>query len=256
VRRDGGTRFSGTSGYYGGDAAFGVAVDEAEKLYVGGYTVIASGTVWTYVERHDAVGVTEWHQEYGNPDSGTWCWPGRIALADGSLYSVGRTRPISNDWQVAVRKFDQGGTPGWMTTWGISGSAEQGNDVAVSGNDIFVTGTQGSALLLLKLHDDGGSVSFAGSTVYTGTGTTAGYGIVATNGWVYTVGSTDIGGQTEALLLAYDTNLNLQWDYVWGGTGMTAPTTSPLTAARSMSPVTWAIRLSSTPTTSTRTATA
>ena len=57
------------------------------------------------------------------------------------------------------------------------------------------------------------------STVFVTSGQDIGWGIEVTGGRVYVDGSTDVGGHTDALLLAYDTNLNPLWDYSWGGAG-------------------------------------
>ena len=46
-----------------------------------------------------------------------------------------------------------------------------------------------------------------------------GVGIDVADGQVLLVGSTDAGGHTDAILLAYDTDLNPLWDLSWGGPG-------------------------------------
>ena len=82
-----------------------------------------------------------------------------------------------------------------------------------------MTGSAAGDLLLLKLHDDGTCVSVLGSTVFAGAGDEVGYAIEVANGEVYIAGSTLVGSNRDALLLVYDTNLNLLQDLTWGGPG-------------------------------------
>ncbi len=211
------TRFSGDSGYYGYDYAGSVATDELGNLYVGGDSERSTNNWWAYVERYDPAGVKQWHQHYGQWGYGTNCRPGRATLSGSNLYSVGRFNP-AGDNQVLVLKYDTAGTPVWAMLWGAAGTYEQAQDVAVWGSDLFVIGFVDSDLLLLKLHDDGPSASYVASTTFAGPGNDVGYGIKVENGTVYVAGSTIVGSQTDALLLAYDTDLNFLWSYSWGET--------------------------------------
>lgn len=178
---------------------------------------------WAYVEQYDPAGVKQWHEHYGVPGVHMNTVNYGLALSGHDLYTAGLQHPTGPDEQAFVTKHDVDGTPVWTYLWGSDTGDQRGYDVAVSGSDIYVAGLVGSTydpngtdLLLLKLHDDGTSVSFVDSTVFAGSGDDEGLGIDVADGQVFLVGSADVGGHTDAILLAYDTDLNPLWDLSWG----------------------------------------
>ncbi len=150
-------------------------------------------------------------------------------MSGSNLYTAGGYQESDPNapYDVLVLKYDADASPRlqWAYSWGGGSTGENARSVAVSADDIYVTGSFGSAadpnspdLLLLKLHDDGTSASFVASTTYVGANADIGCGIALADGKVYIAGyTTSDTGDTDALLLAYDTDLNLLWEHSWGG---------------------------------------
>ncbi len=215
------TRFSGDAGYWGSDVANDLAIGGLGNLYVTG----ASQQSWdghrAYVEQYDPAGVKQWHQHYTEGSSSGAVCRG-LVLSGSDVYTTGYSR--ASERQVMALKHGTDGTLVWDYLWGSGSTHEHGFDLAISGSDIYITGqvetgagTNVYDLLVLKLHDNGTSVSYVDSTVFSSPGSDNGWGIVEVDGLIYIVGTTDVGGSTDALLLAYDSDLNLLWDYSWGG---------------------------------------
>ncbi len=210
-------------GYNGYDYAWDLALDPDGNLYVTGQSELGYNNTWSYVEQYDPAGVKNWHDHYGIPgvgrNTGTW----GIILSENSLYTAGWQTPDGVDCQLVILKHQANGTSIWKGLWGDARKCEVGIDVAVSGSDIYITGYTGSrndpkgrAILLVKLHDDGNSVRYVDSAVYDGPGDDMGWGIELVGDEIFIVGYTDVGGNTDALLLGYDANLNPLWDLSWG----------------------------------------
>ena len=210
------TRFSGDTSYHGYNYAFGIAVDEFEKIYIVGASERAYNNMWTYLTKDDSAGAEQWHQHHGVFGVGG-NFSEKLALSGGNLYTAGHTGRGVNE-QMLILKYVNDGTPVWTYTWG-GATSDRGKDVALSGADVFITGHLGGDLALLKLHDDGASATFVGSTTFSAVGNSIGHGITVLENRIYVVGSADVGGHSDALLLAYDTDLNLLWDHSWGGAG-------------------------------------
>lgn len=220
------TRFSGAAGYYGIDHAQDIALDAAGDFYVTGSSERAWRSRSVYVEKYEASGVKQWHEYYGT--TGVW----DIADSDGidllgnHVFAAGYRMIGLGDRQVVVFKYGTDGTPVWTHLWGEGTRDEVASDVATAPGAVYVTGQVGVSsdpngidLLLLKLHDDGTSVSGSESILFAGPGDDIGRGIEVTEDHIYIVGATGAGGHTDSLLAAYDTDLNLLWDYSWGGPG-------------------------------------
>ena len=213
------------SGYVGYDCAQDLALDEAGNLHVVGTTEHGWCNTWTYVEKYDQAGAVQWHQDYGTYGVNCGAQHYGLQLSGGHLYSVGWYAETSTNWDAAALKYGTDGAAVYAELFGSAESNEGCMDVAVDGSNIYGTGYTWTDdpserdLLVLKLHDDGDSASFVDSTVFVGPGNDIGQGIVVGGGRIYVVGSTDVGGHTDALLLAYDTDLNLLWEHSWGGAG-------------------------------------
>jgi len=211
-----------SDGYNGFDYAKDVALDAAGNLYVLGTEEYGYINTWTYLEKYNPAGVKQWHRHYGVDGSPRYCGSEKLVLSGDNLYAAGTYNAAGVDAKVQVLKYSTDGT---LITAYHSVVNQGGLDVAVSEDDIYVSGViyDGDPtrdVLVLKLHDDGSSISFIGSTTFAGPGgEDFGWAIDVANGTVYVVGSTTDGSDTDALLLAYDSDLNLLWSYSWGGTG-------------------------------------
>ncbi len=220
------TRFSGAAGYYGIDFAQDIALDAIGDFYVTGSSERAWRSRSAYVEKYESSGAKQWHEYYGT--TGVWdiCDSNGLDLLGNHVFAAGYRMIGLGDRQVVVFKYGTDGTPVWTDLWGEVTRNEEALDVAASPGEVYVTGQVGASsdpngidLLLLKLHDDGTSVSGSESTLFASPGDDIGQGIEVTEDHIYIVGSTDAGGRTDSLLVAYDVDLNFLWDYSWGGPG-------------------------------------
>jgi hypothetical protein len=149
-----------------------------------------------------------------------------MVLSGGQLYTAGLIYPTGLDEQAVVLKYGTDGTPIWDFQWGTTDEDQRLWDVAVVGNDIYAVGAVGPHtganpwdLLVLKLLDEGSTASYVNSATYDGPAADIAWGIVVVDDHLYIVGSTDVGGNTDAILLKYDTDLNLLKEASWGGSG-------------------------------------
>ncbi len=208
------TKFSGDTSYHGYNYAGDLTVDEAGNMYVVGTSERAYNNLWTYVQKYNAAGSLQWHQNYGAFGQGGNGSNSIVRRGD-SLYTAGHSgRGV--DEQILSLKYTLAGARLWDTSWGGADS-ERGLALDVLGDDLFITGYLGTELVVLKLHDNGFSVSYVTSTTFSGPGNDVGNGIQVANHTVYVADSTTIGSQTDALVVAYDTDLNFLWSYSWGG---------------------------------------
>jgi len=202
-------------GYDGFDYAKGVVLDDSGSLYVSGTSEQGFRNTWTYLEKYDSNGTRLWHQHYGEPGVGNDVVSYRTAISGENLYLTARVSPSGPGMQALVLKYTTDGTPVWDCRWGPDRSAATA--AAIVGSDVYVTGLTVEEVLLLKLHDEGDSVQFVGSTDFGGSGTDVGHGVVEAKSQIVIAGEIDAGGNTDAILLGYDTDLNLLWELTWGG---------------------------------------
>ncbi|MBU0617728.1 MAG: dockerin type I repeat-containing protein [Planctomycetes bacterium] len=220
------TRFHGCFPCSGGfDAVMDMAVDDLGNLYTMGCTGWYNSPDRVYLAKYDPSGVDQWCRSYawgiGYPEQG--CYGRGLALCDDNLFAAGGVHTV-NWWSVAVWKCDSIGTLQWTYVSDNADVSERANDVAVSGDDIYLAGVvetnnepDGCDLIVMRLRDEGTSASYVDCAVFDGPGDDVGYGIVVAEDTVYVVGSSYVGGHRDALLLAYDTDLTLLWSLTWGG---------------------------------------
>ncbi|NLX03765.1 MAG: hypothetical protein GXY33_01335 [Phycisphaerae bacterium] len=220
------SRFCGESEYFGVEEARDVAVDEAGEVYTVGYTLDDGDNMWFYVEKCDTGDNDSWVVEIGSDATGEDCLGYGLCLGDSRIYATGcfTSMVSTGDKQLVLWQLDADGTWGWDAFWGSASADEVGRDVAVVGSDLYVVGTftamespTGSAVLVVKFSDDGETYSEVGSATFDGPGDDEGWGIVVDGGFVYVTGTVTLDGQTNALLLTYDTNLNLLTSSCSGG---------------------------------------
>lgn len=220
------TRFSGWSGYYGIDGAGNAVIDADGNLYTVGRSEVSGNNFWTYVEKFDSAGTRQWQEHYGTSGWGHNSQGSGLTLSGGYVYASGHIDDGSSDRQLFILKYTTAGTLVWTYTWGDGSADEGGYDVVVSGSDIYVacvvdsaSDPNGTDFLLLKVHDDGPSASFVETTTLTNVGNDGATALELVDGTIFVVGYTDVGGHTDSLLAAYDSDLNLLWDHSWGGSG-------------------------------------
>ena len=219
------TRFSGDSGYYGPENGTDIAHDDAGNFYVSGYSERVYGNYWAFAEKYDDTGAKQWHQHWGGSGYLKMSFASGLALSGDAVYVGGASNQYSVNYQVMALKYMTDGALVWSNLWGDSGTGCYAADMAVDGADLYATGYRGDDAnpsawdtLVVKLHDDGSSASYVGSTTFSTPGRDFGRGITVGNGRVYVVGTTTPEDNGDAILLVYDTDLNQLWQRTWAST--------------------------------------
>ena len=222
------TLYSGEGPYVGYEWAWDAVLDGSGNLYVAGQTEPGWMNSVAYVEQYNSSGVNQWHDDYGTVATYSNASASSLALANNHLYVAGWYSADGSDNQVLVLKYETDGTRVWTYLWNAGGTCQSASDIAVFGDSIYIVGQLGAScdasaadVLLLKLQDDGDSASFVDSTTFPGPGGDLdnGKGVVVAGGRIYVAGYADVGGHRDALLLAYEMDLDLLWDYSWRGSG-------------------------------------
>ena len=144
--------------------------------------------------------------------------------SSGNVYISGQTRPVG-DYDCFVAKYNSSGVLQWQRSLG-GNSSDYGYSVAVdsSGNVYvvgmtFSTGPGVGAILIAKFNSSG---TLQWRRTLGGSGSDYGYGIaVDSSGNSYVTGYTTGGGygNDDIITAKYDTNGNIQWQRILGGTG-------------------------------------
>jgi hypothetical protein len=194
----------------GHDSAFGVASDNQGNTFVAG--VITPGTV-AQVSKYAAAGTMLWSRTY---DAGAHQVFRKIVTDNaGNAIAVG-----TRSGNVLLAKYTSSGDPAWIRSHDFGSIDDNGLDVALSGDDIVVSGvTSASTWLVLtaKLDADG---QLIWSRTYSGGVNEYGIAIaVDSQRNVITAGKTWPPGSDgdDALVLKYDAAGNLLWTDVFDG---------------------------------------
>lgn len=202
---------SPTTDDYGAD----LVIDGSGNIYVA--AAHYNGSNYDYlVAKYTASGILVWQQLYDGPANGDDV-PTAITLdASGNVYVTGSaTTTTMTDY--ATIKYDNSGVQQWVQFYNFSNKVEVATDIAVdnSGN-IIVCGASAqnwfnSDFALRKY-------SPAGAVLATKRHNTPGNGydlpiqmVVDVSGNVYVIGTADAAGNKDIKLIAYDSNLNVQW---------------------------------------------
>lgn len=220
-----------------GDAAFSVAVDASDNIFIAGMTDAAiSGSVTpaggrdAFVTKLDSTGAKVYDQQFGT--SGTDQASGVAVDNAGNVFVMAN---VNGD--AVVRKYADSSstTPTWEANLGALGTDGTTGNLVVSGGKVYVTGTTTNAALsgtivsahnggtdafVTKLSDNGASAS-VDFTTYVGStagDTGANLTVNATSGDIYLVGTAggSVSGQTfgginDGYVAKLDTNGAQQW---------------------------------------------
>ena len=144
--------------------------------------------------------------------------------SSGNVYISGQTRPVG-DYDCFVAKYNSSGTLQWQRSLG-GNSSDYGYSVAVdSSGNVYVTGItfsqgQGSADILIAKFNSSGTVQW--KRLLGSSNADYGNGIaVDSSGNSYITGyaASATYGQDDIITAKYDTNGNIQWQRILGGTG-------------------------------------
>jgi hypothetical protein len=247
-------RWSKSFGSSNSDVGYGVAAGSTSVYITGSFrdTISFGGTSLTSVGVSDifvgclssATGGHIWSKQFGgkDTDSGhrvaldgsgqiavTGDAGGGINFGVGNLNNKGLT-------DLFVVTFDAGGKAQWSTSFGGNG-LDHGNDVAVNGGVVWVTGSiwntkTGRDVFAASLDSTSGSLSWSSQISGTGAGNDEGFGVAAdssgngyvTGGFQYamTIGSTLLTatGQTDILVASFTKIGAVRWAKGFGGTGV------------------------------------
>ncbi len=124
------------------DAAYGIALDSADNIYISGKTESFGAGLRDFVlVKYDSSGIQQWNRTWGGglPDYSN----GVVTDLSGNVYLVGDTfsyalNPGSSD--IALVKYDGNGVMQWYRTWG-GDSWDLGKAVAIdSSGNVYIGG--------------------------------------------------------------------------------------------------------------------
>lgn len=151
------------------DAVYGVATDGNGNVYTLGTTgatlngQTSAGGFDLVLTKYDRDGRLAWVRQFGSTGDDvaggvTVDAQGRVIVAGAAAGPVNGA-PYGGNRDVLVAAFDGNGQRLWTKQWGGS-AGELAHAVAVNGSgEIFVTGQNGNALLVLKVSADGNTVT-------------------------------------------------------------------------------------------------
>ena len=160
-----------------------------------------------------------WYRTWGGPERDD-CILFKKDLLD-NLYLVGQTESYEVGYiDICIVKYNNAGELQWNRTWG-GVDFEKLNAVTLdSSNNIYITGITNSfdeEIFILKYNSAG---ELQWNHTWGGIGSDYCVGIVSdSSNNVYITGSTDSfgAGETDMLLMKYNSAGLLQWNYTWGG---------------------------------------
>ena len=212
--------FQRTWGGSGDDGGRGVAVDGSGNIYVTGFTEsFGVGGEDVLLLKYDSLGNILFQQTWGG--SGDEAGRGVAVDGSGNVYVTGRTEfGVGSIANVFLLKFDSLGSILFQKTWGGT-NYDDGYGVAVdSSGNVYVTGftTFGGQHVVLLKFDSSGNLLF--QKAWGGIGNDAGAAVaVKSSGQVIVTGFTNSfgAGDTDALVLEYDSSGNVLFQQTWGG---------------------------------------
>jgi uncharacterized delta-60 repeat protein len=209
----------GGSGYDQGDS---IAVDSVGNVYVTGFYNYTEGDA--FLLKYSPNGNLLWQELWGGRGA-TRAW-GLALDSTGNLYVTGYTNSSgAGGFDIFLLKVNaQSGALEWQRTWGGSGD-DRAYGLAVDPSGyIYVTGYTtsfgaGSEDFVLLKFDSSGSLVW--QRTWGGSGYDQGEGVATdSSGDVYVTGATcSFGtGCRNAVLLKFDSQGDLLWQRIWGGT--------------------------------------
>lgn len=209
----------------GGDACYGVTVDDAGNIYVTGYESPA-GNEDIFVAKIDSDRNLVWADTYSGSGNQDDVGHGITVDDEGNVYVVGYEYVPGEDRNIWVRKYDKDGKVVWTKTHhgGAPGGRDYGYGVAVDkeGN-VYVCGSE-------QVTGEGdniwvGKYSSDGDVVWTGTynGPANGYDegsdiTIDGTGNVYVTGARELTGNMETWLRKYTSDGDIVWTKTYGET--------------------------------------
>lgn len=200
----------------------GVWSDGTDVYTVGSTYSLYSGSASLLLVKWDVNGNQVWHRTWTNNGNvhGQGAWG-----HDGNIYTVATVvDPASNVQDIALLKWDAGGTLAWVRSWGGTGQ-EEGRGVWCNGDAIFTTGsttshgdTRGDVAVVRW--GPGGMLEW--NATWGDADTDAGLSIKGRDDVIYVTGYTRHPGTgtTSLLLVNLDAiSGNVSWARMWSHVG-------------------------------------
>ena len=203
------------------ELGYGV-VATVDGIYVAGTTdSFGAGGADAFLVKYDSDGHQLWNTTWGGVDIE---YGNGVAVASDGIYVTGFTYSYGAGGADAfLVKYDSNGHQLWNTTWG-GPSYEYSGGVAIASDGIYVAGhTQsygaGSADAFLVKYNSSGHQLW--NTTWGGPSYESGLGVAVASDGIYVAGDTDSfgAGDSDALLIKYDSSGNQLWNTTWGETG-------------------------------------
>jgi uncharacterized delta-60 repeat protein len=196
-----------------GDAAFSVAVDSSNNVYVCGYTSV-SGSYNFLIAKYNTSGTIQWQRSLGNSNNPT----GRSVAVDssGNVYVCGYAdNSLTVGLQIA--KYNTSGTIQWQRNLGGSSTipgTNAGESVAVdSSGNVYVCGysaESGTVDFQIAKYNTSGTIQWQRSLG--GSGNNDGRSVaVDSSGNVYVCGYSPASGPNDFQIAKYNTSGTIQW---------------------------------------------
>lgn len=210
-----------------------LAVDSLDNVYEVGVTDPDGSALYDIaLVKYSKWGVQQWNRTWGGSEDDMAY--GIVIDPSDNIYIAGYTKSYDDaDGDMVILKYDNSGNYQWNKTW--SGSEfDVAYDITIdSMNNFYVTGQTNS---LGEINGDLVLIKFDSSWIelwnvtWGGDEPDRGFTIkIDSNDYVVVGGGSqstdDMAGETDALIIKYDTSGNLEWQKSWGGLWSQGPVT-------------------------------
>jgi hypothetical protein len=215
-----------TWGGIAGNGGVGVAVDSSANVYVVGLTNNwGAGDFDLLLVKYDSSGVQQWNRTWGgsNEEIG---WGVAVDSSD-NVYVSGWTYSFgAGNMDMVLVKYDSSGVQQWNRTWG--GSNEDGGlgVAADSSDNVYLAGRAksfgaGNSDMVLVKYDSSGVQQW--NHTWGGSNNDRVWGVAVDSsdnayltGRTYSFGA----GDSDLVLVKYDSSGVQQWNHTWGGSSL------------------------------------
>lgn len=176
----------------------------------------SDGETWEDIAtvKYNSAGDQLWVNRFSLPSNGASTDWGNAVISDnnGNVYVTGYSENFAG--KMVTIKYSSNGIQQWYALYD-SNAVDQGYDINVYGNFVYVTGYTGGRLLVVKYDSSGNLVWDRITREFQ---ISIGYSSVVDNlGNIYTTGYCSGIPSTDCLTLKYDINGNLQWYKTYNG---------------------------------------
>lgn len=209
-----------------------ISIDSSDNIYLAGETVrfpydLEKRNSMVNLIKYNSSGGLQWNRTWGG--SKYDLCEAQILDSENNIYLTGFTNSFGTpDTDIFLLKFDDSGSLEWNQTYG-KGIEVRSNAIALdSSNNIYIAGDRidfnvSSYLdcLLIKI-DSLGNHTILWNRTWGGTGTDTYFAMaIDSSNNIYLSGYTKSFGEgdTDIIIVKYDSSGQIKWNRTWGGTG-------------------------------------